>query len=403
MPSTIFRFSRLDAVLVAAALLQGGIVAAVLCLAQPPTLRLPLAALLGVLIWWNANTISHNHLHNPIFRSRLANRLFSFYLTLTTGVPQTLWRARHLWHHAGEPAGKKLLRLGAFGVLELFGLGALWLGLWLVVPTRFLWVYLPGFGLAMLLCQLQGYVEHNGQPVAIEPGVSYYSAAYNFFWFNDGYHAEHHRYPGTHWSSLPGRKCFPGQASRSSLPPLLRFFALLRGMANRWQALALVRLEQLALQPGAVQRFMLRTHEQALRQLLADAAPRLPARPRIGIIGGGLFPRTALLFAKLLPQAHLAIVDENARHIALAESTLLGAGVPAAQLTLRAERFDAPRHRDFDLLVFPLGYIGDRDVLYKPRPDEPPRLIHDWLWRRRGTGGVIISGWLAKRLSLVWP
>ena len=403
MPSTIFRFSRLDAVLVAAALLQGGIAAAVLCLPQPSALRLPFAGLLGVLIWWNANTISHNHLHNPLFRSRWANRLFSLYLTLTTGVPQTLWRARHLWHHAGEPPGKKPLRLGVFGVLELLGLGGLWLGLLFVAPTRFLWVYLPGFGLGMLLCQLQGYFEHNGQPVAVEPGVSYYGAAYNFFWFNDGYHAEHHRYPGTHWASLPGRRCLPGQATRSSLPPLLRFFALLRGTVNRAQAWALVVLEQLALRPGTVQRFMLSTHERALRQLLAHAAPRLPARPRIGIIGGGLFPRTALLFAKLLPQAHLAIVDENARHVALAKSTLLSAGVSPAQLTLRAERFDALRHRDFDLLVFPLGYIGDRDALYEPLPDEPPRLIHDWLWRRRTTGSVIISGWLAKRLSLVWP
>lgn len=403
MRSPIFRFSRLDAVLLAAALAQGGLVAAVLGMPQKPALRLPFAALLGVLIWWNANTISHNHLHNPLFRSRLANRLFSLYLTLTTGVPQTLWRSRHLWHHAGEPAGKKTLRLGAVGGLELLMLGAMWLGLWLWAPGRFWWVYLPGFGLGMLLCQLQGYFEHNGQPVVIEPGVSYYGAVYNFFWFNDGYHAEHHRHPGTHWSSLPARKSLPGQATQSSLPPLLRGVALLRARGNRWQGQALVALEQLALRPGAVQRFMLRTHERALQQLLADAAARLPAQPRIGIIGGGLFPRTALLLAKLLPQAHLTIVDESARHVALAEATLLSAGVPSAQLTLRAECFAVPRHCAFDLLVFPLGYVGDRDALYQPQPGEPPRLIHDWLWRRRGARSVIISGWLAKRLSLVWP
>src|SRR3954462_12922831 len=120
MQSSIFRFSRLDAVLLAGALFQGGLAAAVLGLPQQPALRVLGALLFGVIIWWNANTISHNHLHNPLFRSRTANRLFSAYLTLTTGVPQTLWRARHLWHHAGEPAaGKRGSRLGAFGVLEL--------------------------------------------------------------------------------------------------------------------------------------------------------------------------------------------------------------------------------------------------------------------------------------------
>lgn len=404
MQSSIFRYSRLDAVLVAVALVQAGLVAAALSLPQRPGSRLGAAVLLGGLIAWNANTISHNHLHNPLFRSRLANRCFSLFLTLTTGVPQTLWRARHLWHHAGEPAGKRP-RLGRGGVGELLLVGLLWLLLWRLWPTAFLLVYLPGFAFAMLLCQLQGHYEHDGQPVCAEPGVSYYGAAYNFLWFNDGYHAEHHRHPGAHWSRLPGRRHPPGQASQSALPPLLRFLAPLRAAANRWQAAALVALEQLALRPGAVQRFMLRTHGRALERLLRAAAPLLPPPPalRIGIVGGGLFPRTALLLSRLVPQAHLTIVDDCPRHVALARATLLAAGVAPARLTLRVERFAPERHRDFDLLIFPLGFVGDRDALYRPLPGEPPRLIHDWLWRRRGARSVVISLWLAKRLSLVAP
>ena len=338
------------------------------------------------------------------YRSRPLNRLFSLYLTLVTGVPQTLWRAQHLSHHAGAAAGSRRRQLGVFGGCELALLGGLWLALGWLVPLRLVGAYLPGFGLGMLLCHLQGHYEHNGQPVASEPGVSYYGAAYNFLWFNDGYHAEHHRYPGAHWSALPGRRVPPGQATASALPPLLRFLEALGPLANRLQARALVALEQLALRPGPIQRFMLRTHEQALRQLLDRVELRRGLSvPRIGIVGGGLFPRTALLLARLLPQAHLTLIDASAAHVALARATLLGAGIAPARFTLRAERFDPRRHRDFELLVFPLGFAGDRGALYRPLPGEPPRLIHDWAWRRRVPCSVLVSPWLAKRLSLVRP
>lgn len=404
MQSSRFRFTRLDASLLLIALLQGGLGAAVLLIPQQPALRLLGAGLFGVLVWWNANTISHNHLHNPLFRSRTLNRLFSLYLTLVTGVPQTLWRAQHLLHHAGAPAGSRRRQLGVFGCCELALLGGLWLALAWLVPTRLVGAYLPGFGLGMLLCHLQGYYEHNGQEVDREPGVSYYGAAYNFLWFNDGYHAEHHRYPGAHWSSLPGRRLPRGQATQSALPPLLRFLEGLGRLANRWQARALVALERLALRPGRIQRFMLRTHELALRQLLGrvELGRGSPA-PRIGIVGGGLFPRTALLLARLLPQAHLTLIDASAAHVALARATLLRAGIAPARFTLRAERFDPVRHRDFALLIFPLGFAGDRGALYRPLPGEPPRLIHDWVWRRRVACSVLVSPWLAKRLSLVRP
>jgi hypothetical protein len=276
-------------------------------------------------------------------------------------------------------------------------LGGLWLALLGLAPGRFLGAYLPGFGLGMLLCQLQGHYEHGGQHVTAEPGISYYGRAYNLLWFNDGYHAEHHRHPGAHWSFLPGRAL--DDASRSALPPLLRALLPLRAVLNRWQARALVALEQLALRPGRIQRYMLHSHGRALAQLLGEAARQEPLR--VGIVGGGLFPRTALLLAKLLPQAHLTILDSNASHIELARVALRHTGISEQRLTLRAERFDALRHRDFDLLVFPLGFCGDRDALYTPQA--PPRLIHDWLWRRRGSRSTVISHWLLKRLNFVSP
>src|SRR5262245_1933392 len=95
----MFRCSGRDGWLVAAALAQGLLLASAIVLFRPG-LVLPLA--LGASLWWGSNTVSHNHLHNPLFRSRTFNRAFSLYLTLLLGVPQSIWRARHLWHHAGE-------------------------------------------------------------------------------------------------------------------------------------------------------------------------------------------------------------------------------------------------------------------------------------------------------------
>ena len=202
MAGSIFRFSSLDAVLLGLAVLQAALCGICLFVPQGALWWKLLGALaFGVIVWWNANTISHNHLHSPLFRLRALNRAFSLFLTLTTGVPQTLWRAQHLFHHAGEPKGRKL-RLGAFGFVELGLLAGLWLGLFAFARSRFLFGYLPGYAFAMLLCQLQGYFEHAGQPVALEPGISYYGRLYNLLWFNDGYHAEHHFRPKAHWSAM---------------------------------------------------------------------------------------------------------------------------------------------------------------------------------------------------------
>src|SRR5690349_14605462 len=64
-------------------------------------LAVPVAPVLALGLWWNSNTIAHNFLHKPFFRARSANRLFALYLSVLLGIPQTIWRGRHLAHHAG--------------------------------------------------------------------------------------------------------------------------------------------------------------------------------------------------------------------------------------------------------------------------------------------------------------
>src|SRR5450432_910053 len=54
---------------------------------------IPSIPLIGIALWWNANTIAHNFIHRPFFVSRAANRAFSMCLSLVLGVPQSVWRA----------------------------------------------------------------------------------------------------------------------------------------------------------------------------------------------------------------------------------------------------------------------------------------------------------------------
>ena len=86
----IWRFSRRDAILVALATLHGLVLAV-----------WPVAPLIAAGVWWNSNTIAHNFIHRPFFRSAGMNRLFSAALSVMLGIPQALWRDRHLAHHAG--------------------------------------------------------------------------------------------------------------------------------------------------------------------------------------------------------------------------------------------------------------------------------------------------------------
>jgi hypothetical protein len=366
----ILRHSRWDALLIALAMAQG------LWLLAAPTL--PVIAL-G--LWWNANTISHNFIHRPFFRSRTFNRGFSLYLSALLGLPQTLWRDRHLAHHAG-----RVWRLRFQGQIlgEVLLVAGLWAVMLALAPKFWLTVYLPGYTLGLGLCYLHGYYEH------ARGTVSHYGAIYNTLFFNDGYHAEHHADPSRHWRRLPERREAGAQASR--WPAVLRWL----------DALTLEALERIVLRAPLLQRFVLRAHERAFRRLL----PRLGAIKRVGIVGGGLFPRTALILRRLLPEAQLVIIDAQRESIAIARAMLhgqekegRGQEVSFPLIEFVHEWYDPARHGGFDLVVIPLAFVGARASIYR-QPSAPAVLLHDWFWHRRGRS-VIVSVLLLKRLNLV--
>src|SRR6187397_2124098 len=102
-----------DGVLVALAAVHGAVL-----------LMWPLALIVAVGVWWTSNTIAHNFIHRPFFHHRSANQAFALYLTVLVGIPQALWRDRHLAHHAGvEPR----LRMSREVLLQGAAVLALWM------------------------------------------------------------------------------------------------------------------------------------------------------------------------------------------------------------------------------------------------------------------------------------
>jgi hypothetical protein len=355
----ILRFSRWDALFIALAVLHGVVL-----------VKWPVSAIIAIGVWWNSNTISHNFIHRPFFRSQFLNLLFSAYLSALLGIPQALWRDRHLAHHA---AVDWRLRITSRLVVETLLVLGLWAILARVNPGFFLTAYLPGYFIGLGLCALQGYYEH------ARGATSHYGWIYNFLLFNDGYHAEHHAHPGVHWTRLPARIAPGAQTSR--WPALLRWLD---------ENAILVALEKLVLRSRWLQRFVLRSHRRAFCALI----PKLPPVRRVAIVGGGLFPRSALILRELFPGARIVIIDANARNLEIARSMVVG------NIEFVNRRYVPAESSECDLMVIPLSFEGDRTAIYR-RPPSRAVLVHDWIWRRRGTGKIIPA--FLKRLNLVTP
>jgi hypothetical protein len=328
----------------------------------------PSMPLIAIGVWWNSNTISHNFVHLPFFRSRAANRTYSLYLSVLLGIPQTLWRDRHLAHHRGHA-----FRVGWSRSVLLES--ALIVGLWTLILTdapAFFWsTYLPGYLLGLGLCYLHGYFEHAGGT------TSHYGALYNFSFFNDGYHVEHHARPGEHWTHLPSVAAKNSKASR--WPAVLRWL----------EAINLERLETAALSSRLLQWFLLRTHERALKRLLS----KLPPIRNATIVGGGMYPRTALLLRRLFPDIAIRIVDASVEHLESAKPFL------NESFEFEHDTYVPGQSEDSDLVVIPLSFSGCREDVYR-NSRAPAVLVHDWIWSRRGHS-VIVSFLLLKRLNLL--
>lgn len=249
---TIWKHSRKDALLVGVALLESGVVAACYIAYQRGafiTLVL-LAALRIFLACTNFQCVAHNFLHLPFFTLPWMNRVFAVWNTLLLGLPQTVYRHHHLNHHKFNSDYRDIdgktqdlssiyrysrLPESAESFLKYVLLGPLRADIVPLLKTArahndlgkvatetlalvtliavFVWqapwfavqVYLPLWYLSHASAYGENYLEHFGA----QPGnrktdsVSCYQHWYNWIWFNNGYHQEHHWRPQIHWTRVP--------------------------------------------------------------------------------------------------------------------------------------------------------------------------------------------------------
>jgi fatty acid desaturase len=376
----------------AAALLHGACVTTALVVATDVGAvgRVAIAIAIGLAMNWGANTVSHIHLHRPLFRGAAANRLFSAYLSVLLAVPQRWWKLLHLRHHHLVEPGRPM-RLGVEGVVEI-ALVLAALALLAALAPALLAVVLPALAVGFGLCALQGHAEH----ARAGAGVDYHGRIYNRLWFNDGFHAAHHRAPSADWRRLADDGRADDTISR--LPPALRWLEALPGLANRAVAASLDWLERVTQDIPIVRRHLLRAHAAAFASLLSSVErQRIRA---VTVIGGALFPRTALALGPLLPQARFTIIDRAAAHVASARKQIALAGL-AERVAFEIGSFDAIHPpQPCDLLVLPLAFRGERARYYR-RPPAPLVAIHDWAWRSPASVRSARVLLLPKRINLV--
>jgi fatty acid desaturase len=261
MTRKLFAHSRRDGLLILVALAQLAVLAwGVLSFGAVPLGVSVAAGLASVfLMTTNFMCVSHNFIHNPFFVSKRLNALFGVFNSLLVGGPESIIRIYHLRHHkynndapdpetgttgdhtstwrygewpereegivsyalltyfrtdvgdlVREAKRRQLFRRALF---ETAAVLASWAVLAALNPWGFVAFYLPVWYLGNAGAQAENYLEHHG---AI-PGdrktdsVSSYGRFYNWIWFNNGYHQEHHFRPQVHWTRVP--------ALREQLPP----------------------------------------------------------------------------------------------------------------------------------------------------------------------------------------
>ena len=216
----------------------------------PLWVMLLLGFIYSVSISWNINGISHNFIHNPYFRAPLLNRLFSLMESISCCFSQVYYDVVHMRHHKGNSDRQdengetidwlSIYRHGhdgqaenpwSYTFLSFFRdspgaisaelakrgpdevrWGKIELGVLITVmllETVLNWRYVILFFLPFMyfghcLSYLNGYYRHYGgnpdKPIAW--GVSSYDKLYNWIWFYNGYHAEHHFRPKAHWTRM---------------------------------------------------------------------------------------------------------------------------------------------------------------------------------------------------------
>lgn len=244
----MMKHSRLDFILVLLLFLQ--LVFLVLPFVLPLSIPVLFVFLILniILMGTNYQCIAHNFIHLPFFKHENLNKAFSVLNSLGLGLPQSLYRLHHLNHHRynNNPDGdmssiyrygingkeENIFSYSLLGVMrtDLVGLykkarkgsrlplcetGVLvfFLGTLLILNWKlFIFYILPSYFGGQVFAVWENFCEHHLADFRDRKrdSVSCYNSIYNFVWFNNGYHQEHHFSPQVHWTRI--------RSVRSELP-----------------------------------------------------------------------------------------------------------------------------------------------------------------------------------------
>ena len=200
------------------------------------------------LIGTNYQCVSHNFIHNPFFKLKILNKLFSLINSIGILFSQTLYKYHHLNHHRfnndrGENDIKpkdlssiyyhsKTTKPESFlsyallspfrspihifyrqaltqkqhnqSIFEFFIIFLFLSALIYLTDSQFLLIILTIFYFGQVFAFAENYLEHNNASGSDRKNdsVSCYNRIYNVLWFNNGYHQEHHYSPQTHWTKI---------------------------------------------------------------------------------------------------------------------------------------------------------------------------------------------------------
>lgn len=234
------KYSKLDLILVFLLILQISlfVIPFIIPLSMPILLMLIIVNVF--LMGTNYQCIAHNFIHVPFFKSSLLNKVFSMANTIGIGLPQSMYRIHHLNHHrhnnhpdtdesstyryGKDGKEENIFKYSLLGVIrtDLVGLyktaskqSALpmiellvllyFLGTLFVLDWKLALGYLiPSIFLGQVFAVWENYCEHHRAPLndRKRDSVSCYNPFYNFIWFNNGYHQEHHFSPQVHWTEI---------------------------------------------------------------------------------------------------------------------------------------------------------------------------------------------------------
>ncbi|MEM8730221.1 MAG: fatty acid desaturase [Pseudomonadota bacterium] len=247
-----FALSAADAWLIGVSALGIGLLALATAFVPvwPVWVSLLLFLFMCFVICTNYQCVGHNFVHNEFFNSSILNTLFSMMNSMALGFPQTIFNQHHMNHHRfnnapfardGSPGdlsslqrysdgpgvdepflkycllsplradvisyGRSAIRrgLGKRLALDVASLLVLMSVLAVIDWRFFLFFYLPLVYFGHVLTYAEGYFEHHKTVPGdkMRNAVSSYGRFYNFIWFNNGFHQEHHCYPQVHWTQIP--------------------------------------------------------------------------------------------------------------------------------------------------------------------------------------------------------